>query len=259
MSRAVDRAAEWVYRGTWGILAGWFKVPVEPPHLPAWSDDTVETFRPAPQYLRYLKLKFWVLLVAIDLLIIVPWLVVLIIFPVVGLLIALPVWAIAIVPDIIAYAGLHIRYDTMWYALSGRSMRLRRGLWVIHETTITYENIQNVTVHQGPLQRYFGIATLVVKTAGGGGSGPGKGGPGMMGGHVGIIEGIADVQQIRDLIMSRARTSRTTGLGDEQEHAGSLPRGMAGTEPGWTDDHIRVLREIRAAARAMESRMTASG
>ena len=40
------------------------------------------------------------------------------------------------------------------------------------ETTITFENIQNVTVQQGPLQRLFGIADVRVDTAGGGGGGP---------------------------------------------------------------------------------------
>ena len=38
----------------------------------------------------------------------------------------------------------------------------------MHETTISFENVQNVEVRQGPLQRYFGIADVVVQTAGGG-------------------------------------------------------------------------------------------
>ena len=34
--------------------------------------------------------------------------------------------------------------------------------------TITHANVQNLRVVQGPLQRYFGIASLEVDTAGGG-------------------------------------------------------------------------------------------
>ena len=48
--------------------------------------------------------------------------------------------------------------------------RIRRGIWIIHETTITFENVQNVVVQQGPLQRWYGIANVLIETAGGGGS-----------------------------------------------------------------------------------------
>jgi uncharacterized membrane protein YdbT with pleckstrin-like domain len=77
---------------------------------------------------------------------------------------------VLIAPDVIAYVGLHLRYDTTWYVFTDRSLRIRRGIWVIHETTITFENVQNVAVAQGPVQRYFGIADVIVQTAGGGAS-----------------------------------------------------------------------------------------
>ena len=63
------------------------------------------------------------------------------------------------------YVALHLRYDTTWYVVTDRSLRIRRGIWVIEETTITFENVQNVSITQGPLERAFGIATLVVDTA----------------------------------------------------------------------------------------------
>jgi uncharacterized membrane protein YdbT with pleckstrin-like domain len=116
-------------------------------------------------------------------------------------------------------------------------------LWVIHETTITYENIQNATIHQGPVQRYFGIANLEIRTAGGGGPVPGA-----VGGHLGLLEGITDAERIRDLIMERARRSKSAGLGDESAH--STP--TAG--PGWTPAHLEALREILAAARRLSPR-----
>jgi uncharacterized membrane protein YdbT with pleckstrin-like domain len=43
-----------------------------------------------------------------------------------------------------AYIAIHLRYDTTWYVHGDRSLRIRRGIWVIHETTLTFENIQNV-------------------------------------------------------------------------------------------------------------------
>lgn len=240
MSARVERAAEWIYRGVWAVLVGWFRVPPGAPRPPALAGEVVEAFRPAPAYLRYLKVIFWVVLLLIDIAILLPWLIVCIIHPLVGAILAIPVWIIAIAPDLIAYVGLHLRYDSTWYAMTDRSLFIRRGLWVIHETTITYENIQNATIHQGPLQRYFGIANLEVRTAGGGSPGPhGHGG----GGHIGLLEGIADAERIRDLIMERARRSRSAGLGDERDHHEEPGRAAA---PAWTPAHVEVLREILA-------------
>ena len=33
MSR-LEKTTEWVYRGIWGVLTNWFRVPAEPPALP---------------------------------------------------------------------------------------------------------------------------------------------------------------------------------------------------------------------------------
>ena len=135
------------------------------------SGEAVRAIRPAPGFLRYLKFFFWLLFVPGDVL------------PLIGWIADLPPWqrrrspCVLAVPflfadrgraDVIAYVAIHLRYDTTWYVLTDRSLRIRRGIWIIHETTISFENVQNVEVRQGPLQRYFGIADVVVTTAGGG-------------------------------------------------------------------------------------------
>ena len=134
------------------------------------TGSSVESFRPAEGFLKYLKLQFWIVLFLVDVAILGAWLALLIAVPVAGIVLAVPAFAIAVVPDIVAYVAIHLRYDTTWYVVSDRSMRIRRGIWIIQETTITFENVQNVAVSQGPLQRWFGIANLFVETAGGGGS-----------------------------------------------------------------------------------------
>src|SRR5262252_829179 len=63
----------------------------------------------------------------------------------IGLLLAPLALAVMVLPDIVAYVAIHLRYDTTWYVLTHRSLRIRRGIWVIHETTITFENVQNVS------------------------------------------------------------------------------------------------------------------
>lgn len=242
MSGAKDRAAAWVYEGLWGVLAAWFKVPREAPRLPVQGGENVESFRPAEGYLRMMKFLFWVFLWVPDIVILAAWIAITVNSAIAGAILAGPALFLAVVPDVLAYIAIHLRYDTTWYVLSDRSMRLRRGVMQVMETTITYENIQNVTVRQGPLQRYFGIADVVVQTAGGGGGDGKHGGGGLS--HLGLIQGVADAHTIRDHVLARIKRSRGAGLGDEAHHPHADHSGAVGA---WTADHIRTLREIRDA------------
>ena len=250
MSVRVEQLSQWCYRGTWGVLTRWFRVPNQPPTLPVSPGETVKTFQPDVGFLRYLLLQFWIGLLLIDALILVGWIGITIASPLLGMLLAVPALILAVVPDIIAYLAVHLRFDTTWYVVGDRSLRIRRGIWVIHETTLTFENVQNVTVRQGPLQRYFGIASLLVETAGGGQPQPGSNGLQTTAAHRGLIEGVADAEGIRDLIMKHLRRSRTAGLGDEADRSCQ--------SQVWTQAHLSVLREVRDAVRAVPPRATAS-
>ena len=242
-----ERAAEWVYSGIWKGLVRWFHVPDQPPTLPVAPGDQIDSFKPALGFLSYLKLWFWIVCLAIDIGLTIAYIAAAIALIAVDLwwvaLLLLPIYlVIAIVPDVIAYVALHLRYDTTWYVMTDRSLRIRRGIWVIHETTITFENVQNMKVTRGPVQRYFGIANLMVETAGSGG-GQEKGKPNVSTSNKGIIEGVADAERLRDLILPRLRRSRSAGLGDEEEER---PAGAA-----FTPDHVAVLREIRSEIAAL--------
>jgi membrane protein YdbS with pleckstrin-like domain len=234
-----SESARHVYRGLWAVLARWFKVPEQPPTLLSFPGDQIESFRPSLGFLDYLKFQFWLGLLAIDIGLIILWVVLLVNEPLAAMVLA-PVFLVAIVaPDILAYVALHLRYDTTWYVMSARSIRLRRGVWNIRETTITFENVQNVEFQQGPLQRHFGIANLIVQTAGGGGGAHPQ--QGQTSTHTGLIEGIADAQRIRDVIMTRVRRSRRAGLGDEHPDDKQRPTEIGS---GWTPAHLQALREI---------------
>ena len=228
----------WVYQGIWGVLTRWFHVPAQAPSLPVRHGEALRSLRPADGFLRYLKFKFWLVLTLIDGAILAGWLAIFVARPAVALWLAPIAFAVAVFPDVVAYIAIHLRYDTTWYVLTNRSLRIRRGIWVIHETTITFENIQNVSLNSGPVERYFGIANVLVDTAGGGS--PGKGGEGKhsTNSHQGLIEGIDNAEEIRNLILNRVRQSRSAGLGDEAAPVPALT---------WSKDHIRTLREIRDA------------
>jgi membrane protein YdbS with pleckstrin-like domain len=231
----------WVYEGIWGILADLFQVPRDPPPLPAAPGESCDSFRPAPGFVRYLLFQFWIVVGLLGLV----WLGIVIAAalaePVVGVLLVVTAPPLIVPALAVAYIAIHLRYDTCWYVIGPRSLRIRRGIWVVRETTMTFENIQNVTLSQGPLQRWFGIGALRVETAGGGGgsSALGESGHGL---HTGLIEGISNAEALRDRILSRLGRSRDAGLGDSR--AEDAPRRHAPAR-GWRPQHIALLREIR--------------
>lgn len=238
-------AAEWVYRGIWKALADWFRVPALPPDLPTRSGETVRSFHPAPGFLKLLKIEFWILCLIIDAVILLVWMIITASAPMVGVILAVPALLIAVVPDVIAYVAIHLRYDTTWYVMSPRSLRVRRGIWTITEQTITFENVQDVRVTRGPLQQLFGIASVRVSTAGAGTSDQ----HGNTSGNAAILEGVDNPAELRALIMERVRASRSAGLGDEAAPSIIGPSGGRGST--LSPAHLSVLREVRDGLRAV--------
>lgn len=236
-----ERASEQVYRGIWGVLSGVFKVPQTPPDLPRLSDEFFLTIKPARGFVHYLRCKLvWGLLTSFVLLVLVAG-GLMAAEPLTGFLSAPLVIVLEVVVGVLGFFAIQLRYDTTWYVLNERSMRLRRGIFIIQETTITFENIQNVSIKQGPLQRWFKISTIVVETAGGGGKTK-EGAESAL--HSGILEGIENANEIRDLLMTRMAQSRRSGLGDEEPHVEGqdepkAPGAMLGPQ------HRERLREIR--------------
>ncbi len=223
-----------VYEGIWRILASWFRVPRHAPELPQQAGEAITSRRPSPGFLKYLRFGFAIVMAIIIVPVSIGWMAITFANPIVGLIGLLPLVPVVAGVLTIGWIAIRLRYDTTWYVFSDRSMRLRRGIWLIREITITFENIQNVQTRQGPLQRYFGIADVIVETAGGGVSPQGTASTG----HQGLIEGIANAAELRDAIREKIAASRTTGLGDEIE-----PSHLT-TVTGLCSQHIVLLREI---------------
>lgn len=241
MTGRVERSAEWIYQGIWLVLTDCFRVPKQPPSMPVEPAGFRRSFHPSRRFLAYLKLYFWVVLAVIDLAILVGWIALLLWFPLLAWIVALPAFLIAVVPDIVAYVAIHLRYDTMWYVVTDRSLRVRRGIWIIAEHTITFENVQNVYVRRGPIQQLFGISEIVVETAG---AAEGESENSFAVGNKAIMEGIDNPEEIRHLIMERVRATRSTGLGDEKN---------SGRRSGWSPRHVMLLEEIRDELRELAS------
>lgn len=244
----VEQLAAGIYEGLWKVLAEWFDVPRTPPDLPRTSPTGYySAFKPAAGYLRYLKLAFWIVAIAVDIGLLALWLAVLFTVWWLALVLIPLLLVVGIVPDIFGYVAVHLRYDTQWYVMTDRSIRIRRGVWIIQETTITFENVQNVTVRQGPLQRHFGIADVIIETAGAA-LATGKHGNVTVGNR-GVIEGIANAEEIRDLILQRLRASKSAGLGDEAHAPVHVAPGGFAIGP----EHVAALRAIRDDLAAMNA------
>ncbi len=234
-----DRAGEWVYSGVWRVLSNRFNVPETPPTLPCEPGETPDAFKPTRGFLGYMKLEFLIGMTVVSVAIFIGWAVLLIALWWAGLLVMIPAAVLVVVLWVVGYLALHLKYDTTWYVMTDRSLRIRRGIWVIREMTFTFENVQNVKVRQGPLQRMFGVSDLLVETAGAGSDPNGKGGPAL---NQGVVQGVADAWALRDRVLVKLKASQTAGFGDDLAASTQMVQGAAG---GWSTEHVEALRLIR--------------
>lgn len=159
-----------------------------------------------------------------------------------------------IVQAIVSGVLLKLSWDLRWYMVGDESLRIREGLFMLREQTITIANIQNMSVRQGPLQKLFGIADLEVQTAGGGSSAKSKGDSPFRPLHVARFRGVDDADGLRDRIRARLIRHRGAGLGDadENDEHNEEPEAESRSSDSELADAAReLLGEARALRRAM--------
>lgn len=263
-------------------LERWLRIP-SAPEAPAGSPESVRRFRAAPSFYRY-RLVHWGIKQAGA-----AW------GLIVGLMIAgqVPAGTVANlvrVAELLGVAGyllqlpftfclVRLDYRYRWYVVTDRSLRIREGVMRVREQTMSFANVQNLTVRQGPLQRLFGIADLQVRSAGGGGRSSGEEGSQGHDLHLGFFRGLgtssgdgplpgergpglaidprdrssvaADAQSIRDLILDRLRRLRDAGLGDPDEPERALASRLS------LESTVGAARELLAEAVALRRQLTA--
>lgn len=154
---------------------------------------------------------------------------------------------ILVIELLMSYAAVRLDYDKRWYLVTNRSLRIREGVLRVNEITISFANIQNVSISQGPIQRLLGISDLRVDTAGGGGAiALAAQADGVM--HTAFFRGVDNAERIRGLIQEQLRGHKDSGLGDPDDVAVQAPAGSRGEDPV-----IAALRQIRVAARELEA------
>jgi membrane protein YdbS with pleckstrin-like domain len=236
-----------------------FRIPPEPGPPPG-DEASTRVFRAAPGFLRYLRL-FWGIGTAVGLGVALVLLTGALIFK--GdlqksnstgatLLILAPVLLLLffVVSRLVRLAVIQLDYEKRWYVVTDRSLRIREGVVNVQEMTITFANIQNIEVQQGPLQRLFRIADLRVDTAGGS-SAPQ---PGTAGGslHTALFRGIDNADEVKTLIQHRLRGLKDAGLGDHDDlHPTAVPSAPDA-------DVLAALRLVLAEAKALRAAAAAA-
>ena len=235
------------------------RIPPEPAPPPG-DEASMRLFRAAPNFYKYL-LALWALVTAILFLVMCMFL----IAPVAGfielrkegsawapviLLIPVAVLGLFGLIRLFRLAVLRLEYEKRWYMVTNRSLRIREGVVNVREMTVTFANIQNISVSQGPIQRLLGIADVRVDTAGGGGGAQAK--QPMQNLHTAFFRGIDNANEVRELIQERLRHFKDSGLGDHDDivshPASAAPAAL-----------LSALREVLAEASALGKAVSSEG
>lgn len=59
-----------------------------------------------------------------------------------------------------------VRYRYISYRLDAHGIEIRQGVWWKSTVNIPHSRVQHTDVQQGPIERSFGLATLLIHTAG---------------------------------------------------------------------------------------------
>ena len=151
----------------------------------------------------------------------------------------------------VSLAIVRLEFELHWYIVTDRSLRIRTGVLSLQESTMSFANLQQVEVKQGPLQRLLGLADVHVQSAGGGDRDPrhGRAGDSL---HTGIFHSVDNATEIRDLILARLRQFRQAGLGDPEDHH-DHPAVMPPASP---TDALAATQEILTEARALRQALS---
>ena len=97
----------------------------------------------------------------------------------------------------IALIPLYFRYHTLWYRFEPSGVSMGYGILFRRELQLTYARMQDIHLSQNIVERWLGIGTVTVQTAGSG-----------AGGNLTIV-GTKDFNAIRDYLYAMMRGVRS--------------------------------------------------
>lgn len=148
---------------------------------------------------------------------------------------------------------LYFRYHTMRYTFTDEGISMRWGILFRREIIISYARIQDIHLRANFVERWLGLARVLVQTA------SGNSGAEM------TLEGLQEFEAVRDFLYARMR-----GVKDPAHAAPRSAAGPAATAPGTPPSHTapsadaelaaalrEVARELRETRLALQARPAA--
>ena len=130
-------------------------------------------------------------------------------------------------------------FEALQCVLTERSLLVKRGILFRVEKTIPLDKIQDLTLKEGPLLRWFGLCSLQIETAGQ---------SGQAGNSEGNLLGVVDVRGFRNAVLDQR--DRISGTGTVSPAVARSPVGDGAVEG--------LLIEIRDSLKQIEKKL-ASG
>lgn len=128
---------------------------------------------------------------------------------------------------------LYFRFHTMRYRFDAEGISMSWGILFHHEIVLNYSRIQDIQLRSNFVERLLGLAQIEVQTAGGGA------------GEQMTLEGLEDVEAVRDFLYSRMRG------GSAQHHAEKPAMAVS------VGDLAGVLRDVATELRGIREQLEA--
>jgi membrane protein YdbS with pleckstrin-like domain len=236
-----------MYESIKETLLDLFRAPNGPPESPGGGHESIQIFRASKRYLAYQMMILMITMIILGLIMVTVGIVIIVNEPLIGVMATVLMAIMWLLVLIGSQFIIRLEYDMRYYIVTDRSLRVRKGVWSILEQTLTFVNVQNITVEQGPIERMFGISRVVVDTAGGGGSSAGDQQASFHNNHRAVLNGLQNAEEIRDMIINYLKTlPKTGGLGAPDEHHYEMHPGS-----GMSKQEVEILRDILAEAKGL--------
>jgi membrane protein YdbS with pleckstrin-like domain len=153
-----------------------------------------------------------------------------------GIAIAALLWLVVLGTIGFGLVSTRLDYELRHYLVGDKSLRVSQGALTRREATLSYANVQNLEVSQGPIEGLLGLKSLTVSTAGGGAVRPGEANL-----HQVKLEGLKNAEEVKQLIMGMLKGAKDAGLGEPAASAQGAAMDSA------------ALEDVRAAALALRT------
>lgn len=134
----------------------------------------------------------------------------------------------------------YIRYRTMRYRFTDEGISMSWGLLFRREIIIQYSRIQDIHLRSNMVERWMGLARVLVQTASGSSDAEMT------------LEGLKQFEAVRDFLYHRMR-----GVKDHASPTAAAQASVAPAAPGAGDELAGVLREVASELRALRTELAA--